>query len=221
LNNVQEVKFPAFRKAVKNVQLAERRKKLREELIRAAERRIESHGLSGLRARDLAGEVGCAVGAIYNVFPDLDALILAVNARTLKAFEAFVAQENANELARPPLSAVVRLVALASSYLEFAVAHHRRWAALFQHRMTEGRLVPDWYLAEQERLFRHVETPLRDLRPELDDRERTMLARTLFAAVHGVVSIGLDEKLAPMPLPALRQQLAEIVDAIGAGLSRH
>src|ERR1700738_2521543 len=66
---------------------AERRDRLRDALIDAAERTIETHGLRALRARDLAAEVGCAVGAIYNAVVDLDELIYAVNARTLAALE--------------------------------------------------------------------------------------------------------------------------------------
>src|SRR5262249_10067582 len=61
-----------------------RRRKLRDALIAAAERTIEADGLRGLRARDLALRVGCAVGAIYNVFADLDDLVFAVNALTLE-----------------------------------------------------------------------------------------------------------------------------------------
>src|SRR5436305_4114057 len=64
-----------------------RRRKLREALIRAAERMIEKEGLGGMRARELAHKVGCAVGAIYNVFTDLDHLIFAVNALTLEQLE--------------------------------------------------------------------------------------------------------------------------------------
>ena len=64
---------------------AERRDKLRDALIDAAERTLETQGLRALRARDLAAEVGCAVGAIYNAVADLDELIYAVNARTLAA----------------------------------------------------------------------------------------------------------------------------------------
>src|SRR5258706_2973710 len=66
---------------------ASRREKLKAALIDAAERTIETEGLRALRARDLAAEVGCAVGAIYNAVADLDELIYAVNARTLAALE--------------------------------------------------------------------------------------------------------------------------------------
>jgi len=61
----------------------ERRAKLREALILAAERSIAAKGLSGLKTRDLAREIGCANGAVYNLVADVDELILRVGSRTL------------------------------------------------------------------------------------------------------------------------------------------
>ena len=46
---------------------------------------------------------------------------------------------------------------------------------------------------------------------------RRILARTLFSAVHGIVALGLEEKLASLPFPDLRDQLAATVRAITAG----
>ena len=194
---------------------AERRQQLRDALIAAAEERIAADGLSGLRARDLARDVGCALGAIYNVFPDLDALILEVNARTLAAFAAFIAEKEA----RPDAGPTAALTRLATRYLDFAVANQRRWRALFQHRMTDGRPVPDWYREAQTALFVEIEAPLCELCPDRAEEDRRLLARSLFSAVHGVVSLGLDEKLVAVPLERLREQLREIVTAVGRGLS--
>jgi AcrR family transcriptional regulator len=194
---------------------AERRQQLRDALIAAAEERIAADGLSGLKARDLARDVGCALGAIYNVFPDLDALILEVNARTLAGFATFIAEKKAGS-EDGPIEALTRL---ATRYLEFAVANQRRWRALFQHRMTDGRPVPDWYREAQTALFVEIEAPLREICPDRAEEERRLLARSLFSAVHGIVSLGLDEKLAAVPLERLREQLREIVTALGRGLS--
>jgi len=47
---------------------ADRYTVLRTSLIDAAERIIAESGLAALRTRDLAREVGCSVGTIYNVF---------------------------------------------------------------------------------------------------------------------------------------------------------
>ena len=204
------------------MQTSERRQQLGEALIGAAERAIEARGLGGLKARDLAQEVGCAVGAIYNVFPDLDALVLHANLRTLARFEALIA-------ASPPASAkghaahldaaVADLVRLAQVYLGFASEHRLRWRALFEHRMAGGRSPPDWYMKEQVRLFSYIEEPLRVLQPNLPEDERALLARSLFSAVHGVVSLGLDEKLMILPTGILRGQVERVVAALGRGLA--
>jgi AcrR family transcriptional regulator len=195
----------------------DRKDKLRAALVEAAERVVDERGLSALRARDLAQSTGRALGALYTVFPDLDALVLEVNRRTLALFDAHVAGDlgvAASE--REPVDA---LVALALAYLDFAAGQRPRWRALFQHRMADERAPPDWYVAEQARLFRHVEAPLARLRPDLAEAERALLARTLFSAVHGMVSLGLDEKLVDLPPPVLRAQVETAVRALGRGLA--
>ncbi|SFV09367.1 transcriptional regulator, TetR family [Methylobacterium sp. 174MFSha1.1] len=201
----------------------ERRERLRTALIDAAEAAIAAGGLSALKARDLARDVGCALGAIYTVFPDLDALILRVNLRTLALFERAI---TAVPIAPEPVgkatpaerdAAVETLVRLAVAYLRFAAGHPARWRALFQHRVTHA--LPDWYLVEQVRLFRYIEAPLRVLRPDLRDRERALLARSLFSATHGLVSLGLDEKLMVLSEPVLRGQIEIVVGALGRGLA--
>ena len=190
---------------------------LRQQLIDAAERTIAEKGLAALKARDLAQEVGCAVGTIYNVFEHLDELVLCVGLRTLAMLEAALG-------AIPPLGghhstekAADDLVRLALAYLEFATKHTVRWRALFEHRMSEARPLPEWFVEQQHALFAQVERPLAALLPELDPDARRILARTVFSAVHGIVALGLAEKLVSLPLPDLGPQLAATVRAIAAG----
>jgi len=183
-------------------------------LIAAAEAAIADSGLANLRARSLAEAAGCSVGAIYGVFPDLDTLVLAVNGRTLDAIDAAMRQAASNQ------GPVEHLVLLAEAYLGYAASHRRRWAALFQHRMPEGRPVARWYAERQELAFATVELPLSALMPDLAQRERALLARTLFSAVHGIVALGLEEKVAALPMPVLRAQLRLMVEATSRGLAR-
>jgi AcrR family transcriptional regulator len=197
---------------------AERRQELKGALIDAAEHAIGAGGLEALRARDLAAAVGCAVGAIYNVFPNLDALVFEVNARTLRAFEAFLAKAPSTPTRPGESSAVAELVHLALVYLEFAVEHRPRWRALFEHRLAEASEVPAWYLGEQERLFALVEGPLGQLRPDLDGHRLMLFARTLFSGVHGIVSLGLDAKLVAVPAAVLQEEVRRFVRVVGAGL---
>src|SRR5260221_21887 len=97
---------------------ATRREHLRDALIDAAARTIAKDGLSGLKARALADEVGCAVGAIYNVVADLDELVLLANARTLAGLEKILS--TAVSQGHGPDWAIEQLVKLALAYLDFA-----------------------------------------------------------------------------------------------------
>ncbi len=196
---------------------AERRRNLREALIGAAERAIEANGLGGLKARDLAAEAGCAVGAIYNVAADLDDLVLAVNERTLVALEADLAAASLN--AGEGDTGTARLVRLAHAYLHFAAAHTRRWRAVFDHRLPPGKSLPESYRERQRRLFAFIEQPLDALLPGLAPEALALLARSLFSAVHGVVALGLEEKLGAISLYDLEQQTATILTAFGRGFA--
>lgn len=197
---------------------AGRRDRLRDALVAAAEDTIAKGGLEELRARDLAEKAGCAVGAIYNAVDDLDQLVLLVNVRTLAALEHELAKAHGGDDVASVDAAIAQLVRLALAYLTFAAANAPRWRALFDHRMP-GREVPEWYRNEQPRLFRHVEAPLRVLQPRASPKRRALLARSLFSAVHGLVRLGLEEKLQAIPLTALREQMTFIVTAVGRGMA--
>jgi AcrR family transcriptional regulator len=192
----------------------ERREKLRSDLILAAERMIASRGLAGLKTRDLAREIGCANGAVYNLVADVDELILRVGSRTLlRLDEALSAAESAGEPS--PQQTLVRI---AISYCDFAAANLQLWRALFEHRMATDKTVPDWSVDDQMRLFRHIYQPLAALFPQRSPEELSITARSLFSAVHGMVALGLEQKLVAVPLPALRMEIAGLVRAMIDGL---
>ena len=196
---------------------ATRREQLKEALISAAARTIAEQGLSGLKARALADEAGCAVGAIYNVVADLDELVLFANSRTLAALDK--ALTTATTQGKGPDWAIEQLVKLALAYLDFAAAHRRQWQALFEHRLATGKSPPDWYQRDLERLFGYIEQPVAALQPDASPARRALLARSLFSAAHGLVALGLEEKLQFIPLPSLRDQVTTIVTALGYGLA--
>ena len=195
----------------------ERRQRLKEALISAAERAVETHGLGGLTARGLASEVGCAVGAIYNVVTDLDDLVIEVNSRTLAALDRkLAAADPISERAErsTPIDRLVRLEPRISTLRQLtspAVALYSNTVCLRESACPKN------YLDEQRRLFRYIEEPVGELQPHLSEERRVLVARSLFSAVHGIVMLGLEEKL-HVPPKTLREQVAFIVSAIGDGM---
>ncbi|MCK1652762.1 TetR/AcrR family transcriptional regulator [Bradyrhizobium sp. 149] len=192
----------------------ERREKLRIDLILAAERMVASRGLAGLKTRDLAREIGCANGAVYNLVTDLDELILRVGSRTLHRLdEALSAAQSAGDLS--PQETLVRI---AIAYCDFAAENLELWRALFEHRMEADKTLPEWSIEDQMQLFRHIYQPLAALFPKRSREELGITARSLFSAVHGMVALGLEQKLVAVPLPALRKEITVLVRAMIDGL---
>lgn len=189
-----------------------RQQDLKARLIDAAEAAIASGGLESLKARAVAEVAGCSVGAIYGVFEDLHALVLEVNGRTLEAIAAALAAVPARG------GAGEHLVRMAEAYLAYAAANGPRWRAVFGHTMPDGRPVPPDYAERQRVAFSFVEAPMAALQPLLSPAKRVLLARTLFSAVHGMVDLGLDEKVASLKPAELRAQVRLVVSAVTVGL---
>ena len=138
---------------------AKRREDLRERLLDIAEGEIRENGLASLRARALADQAGCAVGAIYNVFEDMTGLVLAVNGRTFRKMGAFVSD---TIKAHPDASPTENLIIIAKAYLAFASDNPNLWRALFEVEMSTEGSVPAWYLDELGRLFSIISSPISD-----------------------------------------------------------
>jgi AcrR family transcriptional regulator len=193
----------------------ERRAKLREALIEAAERAIAAKGLSGLKTRDLAEEIGIANGGVYNLVEDIDELILRVGSRTLARLDASLTLA---EMSGPSTPREI-LVRIAVAYCDFAAENLELWRALFEHRMQRGKPVPEWAVSEQMDLFRHIYRPLAVLLPKRSAAQLGVTARSLFSAVHGMVALGLEQKLIAVPLNALRAEIATLTRAMIDGLT--
>ena len=193
----------------------ERRAKLRDALIEAAERAITARGLPGVRSRELAQEIGCANGAIYNLVENLDELVLRVGSRTLARLDAALTAAEREGPAEP----ADMLVRIAVAYCDFAAQNLELWRVLFEHRMEPGREIPEWAVSDQMELFGHIYRPLAVLFPDRSPAQIGVTARSLFSAVHGMVALGLEQKLIAVPIEALRSEVAIIVHAMVDGLA--
>lgn len=201
------------------VKTTERRDRQREALVLAAEKAIAEKGLGGLKARDLAEAIGCSLGAIYNLVQDMDELVLRVGSRTLARLDDALAEATRGSAPDSRDDAANTLVVIAQTYCNFARKNLQLWRTLFEHRMTEGSIVPEWAISEQMTMFRHILKPLQVIRPQASETELMLLSRTLFSAVHGVVMLGLEEKLVAVPAAELDGQIEAFVRVIGQGLT--
>lgn len=162
---------------------------LRELILQAAQELIQRDGLAGLSAREIARRIDYSPGTIYNVFQNLDDVVLNVEARLLDALDL--------KLAALPQSsdAAENVRQLAKTYLQFTHDHPKLWNLLFEHHMPPGSAVPPWYQQKLEGLMRRVEQALAPLLGSEDPALLQRSARVLWAGVHGITSLSTADKL--------------------------
>lgn len=143
-----------------------------------------------LSLRQLAKMVGYSPGTLINLFGSYAHLILAANAQTLdeiyKRLEQAIGQSEQPE---------AQLYLLAVAYLEFARNHHYQWIILFEHHLDEEDEVPDWQLNRINGLFGIINDCLKRLNPNSHETDRNKATRVIWAAVHGICLLAVDNKL--------------------------
>ncbi len=171
--------------------------------LAAAREIVAAEGAAGLSTRKVAARMGYAAGTLYLVFRNLDDLVLQLNAATLEALDAHLAEA----LARLPAGAGPRqrLLTLAHAYYLFAQQHFHLWSLVFEHHLPEGETMPESLAARVRDLLGRVEAELAHL-----GAGAALAARVLWSGVHGIAVLALTDNLAatgPVDAPALVDSL--------------
>ncbi|WP_157729734.1 TetR-like C-terminal domain-containing protein [Bacterioplanes sanyensis] len=167
--------------------------------------------LGDMSLRKLAQKIGYSPGTLINVFGSYDYLLLSVNARTLDQLAAALPLQQTPDVDQAqPQQAITQLLALAHSYLDFAQQHRYQWQLLFDHRLPAEQSLPLWQQQRINDLFAVLEGALSACAPQASSAECQHTARTLWAAVHGICTLALSEKLFsdnPQDGPSMMQSL--------------
>jgi AcrR family transcriptional regulator len=186
---------------------------LRELILDAAQEIIEANGLAGLSAREIARRIGYSPGTIYNMFENLDDVVLNLEARVLDALDARLSAslEDGN--------AHGRVQRLAHAYLAFTHEKPRLWNLLFEHHMPAGTDLPAWYQQKLECLMGRVEAALAPLFPAGSEADRQRAARVLWAGVHGITSLSTADKLSVVTSETATRLIDDLIGTYLAGLA--
>lgn len=171
----------------------------RESLIAAATDLVAKEGVESLTARRLAKAIGYSLGHIYNIFPDLSTLTLAVNERTLARLHQ-------------SLSAAKGLHDLAETYLRFAAENMNLWNLALTHRLTPGEQLPENYAARIAALPDLVLTELKTLFPAVEEKTLRDDVALLWSGLHGLSNLGLSGRLDLIQSPAPETLAKRLID---------
>ena len=186
---------------------------LREHILQAATELIATGGLAELSAREVARRIGYSAGTIYNVFDNLDDLILTIEGRML--------DELGSRLEQIPKSTNPRqnLLDLAEAYLSFTHTNPKLWNLLFEHHLPPGADVPASYRAKLDGLLARIEVALTPLLQSRDPAELKRAARVLWAGVHGITSLSTADKLSNVSTESAWPLVKDLVETYLDGLA--
>ena len=165
------------------------REELHDLALEAAKRIAEKKGLRGLSSRGIAREIGYTIGTIYNLFDDFDDIIVHLNASTLDSlYDALVKVRLGKGPERD-------LIAIAKAYAGFTNRNTMLWGMLFEHRLPEDKLLPDWYHERVYRLYGLIETVLEPLFGAQQKKKKHHTARVLWGSLHGIMLLSIQDKI--------------------------
>ena len=186
---------------------------LRDLILESAHEIIETQGLAGLSAREIARRIGYSPGTIYNMYENLDDVVLHVEARVLDGLEARLAS------VLKTASGPAALPELAQAYLAFTQEKPKLWNLLFEHHLPVGSALPAWYQDKLEGLLKRVEQALAPLFPPGKEIDRQRAARVLWAGVHGITSLSTADKLSIVTSDAASRLIDDLVQTYLKGLT--
>ncbi len=164
------------------------REQLKALAIKTTQEFITEHGVAALSARKITGKMGYTIGTLYQVFADVDDLLLHVNAETLDGLRAHIETQRAAS----PQQGALRLRQLASLYVEYTNQHPQLWQALLHYRWAEDKQPPVWYQEKVSGLLGIVEKVLQ----EQVTTDVSRHARILWAGLQGISTLYSNRKFA-------------------------
>lgn len=165
------------------------REELYEITLDAAANIIKSDGFRALTARNVADVIGYSAGTLYNLFENIDDLILHLNGRTLDQLSEVLLSQPISGDAEKDVGALVEV------YLKFIEQSPALWNLLFDHTLPEGATLPGWYDLKIEKVLARLEEAMSTLFGPDQRAERANAARVLWASLHGISSLGAQGKL--------------------------
>jgi AcrR family transcriptional regulator len=171
------------------------REQLADMAVAAAAMLAERDGLRGVTARGVAREIGYTVGTLYNVFDNLDDVLLHMNAATMDALYEHV---TAAPVEADPEQA---LRTLAQRYLDYVREHPRLWSAVIEFEPHAGAPAPEWYAAKAQRLVQLGEDAIAGLFGPGEAAALRRNAYVLWSALYGVTALAQTTNLPDSKAP--------------------
>jgi AcrR family transcriptional regulator len=178
---------------------------LREALLRAAEKTLETGGVQSISLRELSRELGVSQGAPRRHFADKQALLDALAIRGFEQFDE--ALERAAGKRGQDFTA--RLTQMARAYVGFALKHPALLSLMFEAKQRPD--APRELLEASEKAFAHGPATFAEGQAagEVVPGDPSRLALVMLSALRGLVSISTNGKFKGVSLDRLTGEIIE------------
>jgi AcrR family transcriptional regulator len=165
------------------------RESLKESILTISREIVVEDGFAALNVRSIAKRIGCSVGTIYNIFVNIDDLVLHINATTLDDIYVLMGKK-----AKKASSDINNIQLLGRIYISYSKENYNLWSMLFEHSLPKGDKLPKWYQEKIDKIFALISKVAEPIYN--GDTKQSMLAATvLWAGLHGICSLALSGSL--------------------------
>ena len=180
--------------------------------VEAATKIVAKQGFRKLSTRRIAARMGYSSGTLYQLFDNLDDIILHVNAKTLDGLIEVC--RDVDFAAGPEAS----LNDLANRYIGYTSRNRSLWNSVFEHSLPSGRTAPAWFIEKRETLIGFGDQAIAPLFQPGEETIRHHEAHVLWAGLYGIASLATAGKLPASESPQLMVQ--SLIRNYLAGLRR-
>ncbi len=161
---------------------------LRQLILDASQTIVERNGITGLSAREIARMIGYSPGTLYNIFENLDDVLLTLQVQLMGRLM--------EHLKRVPFTSdgEKNIEDLAYAYVDFALVNRRMWNLFLAHNLPVGKTVPTPIHDYTNTLVEIVRNALTPIAPDMPREKIDATARALWAGVNGITAFAATEK---------------------------
>lgn len=156
---------------------------------------LQHRPINQLSLRSLAKMIGYSPGTLINLFKSYNHLLLDVSGYTLLEIEQRLTKATRNLESTTAQQLIEIVLVTANQYSNFAVEHPYQWQQVFDHRLDDTQGIGPAHQQRIDALFAIIEAKILKLAPNASHIEVVRASRTLWASVHGICMMSLEDKL--------------------------
>ncbi len=166
--------------------------------LQAANNIIKTESISELSTRKIAKEIGYAAGTLYNIFNNVDDIILHINSQTmLEVMNIFTKKRDSYNQEN--------LIQIINEYVDYIESNYKIWSCLFEYKKVSGEKLPEWYLENMSFIIAAINKC---------NNEQTVLSELIWNSINGLCYISTTSAAKSLDFSSIKQNCNILVNKL-------